>query len=76
MKKELSVIEEATVDAEFSQISEKVPWFALSDLEDDDFSKRKREVKEYRKFGVNNHWKDVEIKQLTECMKKYGNDYD
>ena len=76
MKSELSVIEEAGERSEFSWIDEKVSEKEPTQLEDDNFPKRKREVKEDRKFTVNKHWKDSEIKQLTECLKKYGKDYE
>ena len=67
----LSVIEEVTAEEEFSKTYQKV-----SELEYDDLSKKQREVKEDRKFAVSNKWKDSQIKQLTECLKKYGNDYE
>ena len=56
MKSELSVIEEAGERSEFSWIDEKVSEKEPTQLEDDNFPKRKREVKEDRKFRVNNHW--------------------
>ena len=61
---------------EQQQRNEKVSQFEPTQLEDVTFGERKREVKEDRKFAVNNRWKDSEIKQLTECLKKYGKDYD
>ena len=76
MKKQLEVIEEATVESEFSWSNEKVSEEETIQLEDEVIPKRKREVKEDQKSAVKIMWKEFEIKQLTECQKNYGNDYE
>ena len=45
-------------------------------VEEEEVLMKKREVKEERKFGVKNFWKDFEIKQFQEGMNKHGNNYD
>ena len=62
MKSELSVIEEACEQSEFSWTNEKVSDKETTQPEDDDFPKRKREVKEDRKSAVKIMWKEFEIK--------------
>ena len=72
-KKKLSVVEEATLESEFSMANENLPRFYSVDHI---VPQRKREVKEERKCRVKNQWKDFEITQLTEGMKKHGKNYD
>jgi hypothetical protein len=69
----LEVVDEATLESEFSLANENLPRFYSVDHI---VPQRKREVKEERKCRVNNCWKDFEITQLTEGMYKHGKDYD
>ena len=59
MKLESSVTE---TESEFSETNEEGSCIELTKFTDEVFPKRKREVKEDRKFIMNNHWKDPEIK--------------